>query len=286
MPRRILTLAVATLTACSSVGAVGGNVLRVPEDYKRIQEAMRQARHGDTVLVGPGEYEGPVDVKNGVVLKSTDGPELTKIKGHRWWVVRLADSDTLTALIGFTVTGVKAADRVVFCSGGGLPRVYNNIVQKGWYGISCEGSSASVRGNVVRMNKYGIACDRASPVCSHNRITGNQIGITLTDALPKLESNVIDLNQVGIYVGGYSLPRIGGSLETANDIFDNSKCDLQNDAVVKEDGIRTLIPLLLQAEYNFWGSECPDREKFFGSVDYKPWADKEHKKKLTACPKT
>jgi len=284
MSTRFLTVLLVFAFLGGWAGPVVSKTLKVPEDYASINDAMRDSRHGDIVLVGPGIYEGPVDVKNGVILKSADGPEVTTIKGYRWWVVRLADADTLTALIGFTVDGSRAADRVVYCSGGGSPRVLDNVVKKGWFGISCEESSAIIRNNRVQESRQGIACDRSSPMIIGNRITDNGKGIALKDANPRIENNVIDLNQMGILIEDYAVPVIGGSFETANDIFDNFAYDIQNLSLVKSEGIRTLMPALVTAEYNYWGSDCPLERKFAGAVDYKPWVDKEHKKTLRSCP--
>ncbi len=284
MSTRIFAACFMVFLLCAFVGSAVAKVLHVPDDFRTIQDAMREARHGDEVLVGPGTYEGPLDVKNGVILRSAEGPEVTTLRGHRWWVVRLADADTLTALIGFTVDGRRAADRVVYCSGGGSPRVLDNVIQRGWDGIACEGSSAIIRNNVLRKNHQGISCKQSSPLVLRNRITDNGKGVLLTDSAARLENNVIDLNRTGIYVEEYSLPVIGGALEKANDIFDNMAFNLENHSKIKSEGIRTLVPALLVAEYNYWGSDCPLARKFKGSVDYKPWVDKKHRKKLTSCP--
>ncbi|MCK4547477.1 MAG: DUF1565 domain-containing protein [Candidatus Eisenbacteria sp.] len=285
MTNRILAVGLAVLVFGSWVGFAEGTTLKVPEDFQRIQDAMREARRGDTIIVGPGRYEGPVDIKNGVVLRSADGPEVTTIVGYRWWVVRLADADTVTAVIGFTLAGGRAADRVVYCSGGGAPRVLDNVVERGWFGIDCEGSSPTIRNNLVRLNKQGIHCLRCSPLVVRNHVTDNTKGIVIKDGSPRLRNNTIDLNKIGIVVEDYAVPTIGGSIEGANDIFDNHGYNLQNLVKVKEEGIRTSSPGLLSCEYNYWGSDCPDRAKFMGALDFKPWVDKEHSRKILSCPK-
>jgi hypothetical protein len=284
MNRGTIAAVFVALSLMAGAALAEGKTLRVPEDFARIQDAMKEARRGDSVVVGPGRYEGPVDIKNGVILQSTDGPDVTTIVGFRWWVVRMADADTVTALIGFTVMGGRAADRVVYCSGGGAPRVLDNVIEKGWFGLSCEGSSPTVRNNVVRQNKQGVHCLRSSPLIVNNHITDNGRGMVLKDAYPRIIRNTIDLNQIGIVVEDYSVPTIGGSMEDANDIFDNKGYSLQNLSLVKEEGIRTRKPALLTCEYNYWGDECPDRGKMTGAVDFKPWVNRDHSKKIMSCP--
>jgi len=289
MSSRIMAVGMVLPSLCFGLlvgaGGVDAKALRVPDEYSRIQTAMLVAQHGDTVLVSPGRYRGPVDLRNGVVLRSSDGPDVTTISGSRWWVVRMADADTFTALVGFTVTGGRGADRVVYCSGGGSPRVLGNTVENGWYGICCEGASPILRGNVVRSNKQGILCKVASPLIVNNHITRNYSGIVLEDGSPRILRNTIDLNGTGIEVQSWSLPTIGGSIEEANDIYDNRSYDLVNRGLVKDDAIRTQEPLLLEAKYNFWGSNCPDRSKLVGQIVYAPWVNEDHTERFTSCPK-
>ena len=71
--KRILaiTIAVVLLVAMvlpSTVFAAKPGVLRVPQDYATIQEAVDAASPGDTIRVGPGEYAGAT-INNPVVIE-------------------------------------------------------------------------------------------------------------------------------------------------------------------------------------------------------------------------
>ena len=55
----IMVFIVSMFTVVSSVGAYA-DIIRVPEDYPTIQEAIDAASGGDTILVGPGEWFGGI----------------------------------------------------------------------------------------------------------------------------------------------------------------------------------------------------------------------------------
>jgi len=77
-------------------------------DAPTIQAAMDSAVAGDTVLVGPGEYEityesGHISVKGGVRLRSENGPTMTKIYAALAWAQFGVYLGTGSVLEGFSV---------------------------------------------------------------------------------------------------------------------------------------------------------------------------------------
>ncbi len=109
--------------AITLVGPAPSNVLGavrlVPQTYSTIQAGIDAAAFGDTVLVAPGTYSDYLTrgthtscafLKDGVVLRSESGPEVTTIDGSRLVgqqpsVVECAAAfSDLTLLEGFTVT--------------------------------------------------------------------------------------------------------------------------------------------------------------------------------------
>lgn len=75
-------------------------------DYPTIQQGMNAAAAGDTVLVEPGTYEGPVMLKSHVALRSSQGREVTTIVADQGpilfaWHVRSA------TLSGFAIDGTQ-----------------------------------------------------------------------------------------------------------------------------------------------------------------------------------
>ena len=85
MKKLMFLLLVAVLVVIPATAVAGGpggkdgNILRVPDDYATIQEAVDAADPGDTILVGPGEYAGAI-VNEAVHIQATgivvinDGP--------------------------------------------------------------------------------------------------------------------------------------------------------------------------------------------------------------------
>lgn len=65
------------------VAAVAAGQLHVPDQYGTIQEAVNAAEDGDTILVGPGEYTGSVNLLGkSLTLLATHGPEKTILDGE------------------------------------------------------------------------------------------------------------------------------------------------------------------------------------------------------------
>ncbi len=85
----------------------GANVVRVPDDYLIVAEALNSASAYDTVMVAPGTY--PLNTtwpdKPGVKLMSEEGPASTILDGGHKDVVIWIDTpvDTTTVISGFTI---------------------------------------------------------------------------------------------------------------------------------------------------------------------------------------
>ena len=87
--------------------AAAAETYYVPGDYPNIQSAMNAASDGDTVLVGPGQWAGPVSILGkDVVLKSSGGPTVTDIHTFSdFSVVYFTNGEGPGAILeGFTIT--------------------------------------------------------------------------------------------------------------------------------------------------------------------------------------
>ncbi|MEM3011174.1 MAG: hypothetical protein QXE76_05130 [Candidatus Bathyarchaeia archaeon] len=60
------------------------NIIRVPQDYPTIQEAINAATSGDTILVAAGTYYEHVIINKTVSLKG-EGPNVSVIDGKQCW---------------------------------------------------------------------------------------------------------------------------------------------------------------------------------------------------------
>jgi predicted outer membrane repeat protein len=172
---------------CSCVGPACG-VIRVPDDYPTITEALAAASWCDTVLVDPGTYPETIHLPWGVALLATEGPDSTVIDavgqgtvvfiGYDAKSTLLPDSLATTSpeeesaersvsgpsavLEGFTITGgTESGIRIIGA---------NPIVR------DCTISGNSTPGGMGSSDGGGIYCGNASPTISQCRIQHNTSG--------------------------------------------------------------------------------------------------------------
>ncbi len=237
-------------------------IINIPDDYPTIQEGIDAAQNGDTVLVAPGEYiENPVIEDKNVLLTSSEGPEVTTIRGA---VDILGGSvDTTCVLRGFRITKDVSDPghimRSLVLCWDSAPLILANIIEDNdtWStgaGIHCvyrpgEYSPAVIRGNIVRNNYTrdgagGIAGPSGGAV-ERNIIAGNRAGFQIYEggyaggigAGPGVvRYNVIVDNQAVLY----GCPSLGGGLYTRGDtssyIYNNTI--VNNSAIEGSSGSR------------------------------------------------
>jgi nitrous oxidase accessory protein NosD len=110
-----------------------GNIVRVPEDFSAIQEAINAVQNGSTILVSSGVYFEHLTVNKTVTLLGVD-KENTVIDGSNSGSVVMVTGDNVV-VEGFTVRN----------SSTGLESVGSD-------GIRLEHSKGSIiRGNIVTM---------------------------------------------------------------------------------------------------------------------------------------
>ncbi len=172
----------------------GCQVLRVPEEYWNIGDALGAAGYCDTVLVSPGTYPGNLVLPAGITLISTSGPDSTFIEGFDEGSViligtREADRDTLSILVqGFTLRG--ASDSGV--------RIANNAPRF----VDCVISDNSSAGS-----GGGVKCWQAAPIFDNCVIESNQAegyggGVYLERSDATFLGCLIMGNQAAVHGGG------------------------------------------------------------------------------------
>ena len=198
------------LGACLALPAGPANaaVLRVPSGHATIQEAVLAAVAGDTVLVAPGTYQELIRMKDGVVLRSSDGPGVTFLDspgiGETPKLERLfecIDVGRSTVIEGFELRAGMVRGAGLHCERGS-PTIRGNVI-RGWgWGIHLRDSSnAIVEDNVIDdCRAFGILVFASSPIIRRNTFSGN-------------EPRAISI------AGRKSQPIIGGSRKDANRIF-------------------------------------------------------------------
>lgn len=86
--------------------AAVSDTLLVPSEYPSIHDAISASQNGDTVLVSPGEYGGPISFQGkNIVVVSTNGAGATLIRTFPWnhCVSFTGGEDTTAVLEGFTI---------------------------------------------------------------------------------------------------------------------------------------------------------------------------------------
>ncbi|MFD4761194.1 nitrous oxide reductase family maturation protein NosD [Streptomyces sp. NPDC058439] len=259
-------------TGCSGKGSTSadarhpaGSVLRVPQDFRSVQQAVDVAREGETVLVGPGVYRESVRVtKSRVVLRGTDRNAVVFDGG-----VRMANGITVTGagsvvenltVHGYLANGVLFTgvtdERLQQRGAGGsaydpldttrFPAVrgfratrvtaYNN----GLYGIYAfdardgviEDSYASGHAD---SGIYVGQCKPCGTVVRGNTVERNAVGIELTNASDGLSvlGNRVARNRVGVTVNSNDLEALApqhGAVIAGNVVADNNAADTPEQA--------------------------------------------------------
>ncbi|MHC5037020.1 MAG: right-handed parallel beta-helix repeat-containing protein [Planctomycetota bacterium] len=223
-------------------GLARGGEVRIPGDHSTLQAAIDAAKPGDTVLVGPGCYSGPIRLKVNVRVRSLgdDRPGEISFGGKSVFertlrtlidaggkntqpVVTGADGAVLD---GFTVTGLGKVDHhkpghahAVECRGVS-PQILNNLViHNGSTGIGSHNrgkrlAAALIQGNFVVGNEgIGIGNNQESGalildnVVCHNHEAG--IG-SRNGAKPVVIGNIVFKNGFGYPQGPEKNPVTGG----------------------------------------------------------------------------
>ena len=162
-------------------------IIKVPEDYKLIQEAIDNAEDGDTVKVSAGEYRENIVMKEGVNLIGSnelvilENEELEKEIEKEIEEEKELSSETLE-ISSFSFL----MERIII----------NETIING-------GDS----GNVISF-KNGITDKTRLANFTIKNAGKNLSGILIEDSAPLIENNIITNNEYNIYIKGNSSPAI------------------------------------------------------------------------------
>ena len=162
------------------------DTLLVPSEYPSIQSAISASQNGDTVLVSPGEYGGPVGFQGkNIVVMSTGGSENTLIRTFMDFhcVMFTGGEDSTAVLEGFTLRnqisdGAASGKQEVVDHGGGLyitnssPTIQNNVITDcvtdgGGAGIYVSNSSSRIE-NCTVSNNHAYGPSKGGGICATN----------------------------------------------------------------------------------------------------------------------
>jgi len=213
--KSLLFILIFFFTICCKLSS---QVVKVPEDYLKIQEAIDAANLRDTVLVDKGIYFENLNFKGkSIVLASS-------------YVYSGLFTDIAETIIdGSSPTNPDSASCITFCSGEGSSAVLEGFtIRKGtgthwidpqfpdytWHsggGIFIYGSSPSIRNNLITENN--VTNPRGADGASGG-------GLCMYDANPRICNNIIKANKA-LYGCGIVVDYSGGIFKN-NIIDDNS----------------------------------------------------------------
>jgi hypothetical protein len=241
-------------SAYSNMAWLGsGHVLTVPSPYATIQGAINAASALDTVLVAPGSYNENILLKDGIFLIADGERDQVTVWSPAGTVVTAAGLGDLSLIRGFTIDGQGGATR----------------------GLDCLGSHIRIENCAFRNSVTGARFQYGgAPLVSGSVFAGNQQGVAVGDSsAPFLSGGTFDGNSfAGLYVAGEAAVEVGRTLADANDFVNMGAYQVFNLSASEVD-----------ADYNYWGSACPQESWFGGPVDYAPWTDEEHGGVYTEC---
>lgn len=184
--------------------SIEAKTIRVPSDYPTIQQGIDSANSGDMVLVAKGTYTGTgsgyINLKNGIYLKSEEGPESTVIN---WGVLKCSNLNDTVVIDGFTISSCYYGFYGgAICSQNSNVIIRNNIIRDNYLtnpvyrtvagaGIYVKGGVVLIENNIIRNNtahgdyvlknktQYtdagggGIYAESATVTIRNNVISGN-----------------------------------------------------------------------------------------------------------------
>lgn len=188
-------------------------VIRVPQDFPTIQEAIQNADPGNIIEVDStqGPYLGPIEINKSLVLSSVNGRAIIEHVNRMASVITITSG--LVQIHGFEVRGGLAG---IFLDKSTENTVKDNMLKNNFAGVMLLGSENNmVEENTVEDNVYGIwLIDSTENRLEKNTARKNTTaGIQLGGASDNNEvrSNTVEDNTLGIVlVGGSS----GNKVET------------------------------------------------------------------------
>ncbi len=196
------------LTVCLAAPFLSSGIIKVPNDFATIQEAIIAADNGDTIEVDSGTYAECIDfLGKSITVNGTKGAAVTVIDGGspqpRSPVVQIVQTTGGTATISnFTIrngTGLNVGSGEGTCGGGifcsqALVTIDNNIIELntttsvnsqqanggGIYCVDCvNGYSVLISNNTIRNNYAetrggGIYCRNTEADITNNIISQNE----------------------------------------------------------------------------------------------------------------
>ncbi len=166
MPRVRTILWVLFVSTCGVLAAARagdgdgkGAVLEVPREHKTIQKAIDAAKDGDTVLIAPGTYSGPVRLKRKSIILASHFLTTGQKKHIEETIIQREGSGTVIEVAG---------------AAGAKTRIVGLTIRNGGNGILCTGKGVLIEHCRVVACRDGIHFVNGEGVVRHCVLDGNR----------------------------------------------------------------------------------------------------------------
>jgi sugar lactone lactonase YvrE len=147
---RFLGIVLVVAVGAGSLALSGGKEIRVPQDYKTIQEAINAASEGDTILVDVGTYKETIEIPKGLTLVGAERDKTIIDGGGLELGVVTISSAALVTVRNVTITNGR--DGVLVERGAQALLRQTRIAQNKRDGVLVQGR-AELLGNLIHNNK-------------------------------------------------------------------------------------------------------------------------------------
>lgn len=175
--RKIFSVLVACLVvltgATTTLHAV---TIYVPDNFKTINEAVKNASPKDTIIVNEGNYTDNIVITKPLTIRSLKGPDASMVHAliKTEPVFKVSNADEV-ALIGFTITGSLTAGIYFYNSHNG--QILDNKIINNGNGVFLYSSSKNILANnsASSNEQYGIYLEASNGnVLKQNTINSNK----------------------------------------------------------------------------------------------------------------
>jgi len=154
-------------------------IIRVPEDYSTIEEAVEAATPGDTITIAPGIYNESLVINKTLRIFGRKGSDPEFAGGGSGVAITIEQGASGSVVAGIVITNW---DQGILINNSSECKIYDNIMSMDHSGIALEGNNAA--NNLIYSNIF----------------EGNNLAINLTESSTSntIHANTISLNDVGI----------------------------------------------------------------------------------------
>jgi len=222
-----------------------GNIIRVPDDYPTVQEAIDAADSGAKILVAPGIYREHLVVDELVDIEGKEGSAPIFEGGGTGIAVSLLSGASGSTIAGIVITNYEQGILIA------------------------DSSDCEICGNVMTHMEYSaVAIDGAGAVNNHvysNIIQDNAVAIDLTESTTSstIYKNIISLNGVGLKLES------SGNMIYANTISGNDvgidASNSNNNVIYHNNLVDNVVQVVIATSVNTWDNGYPDGGNYWST---------------------